>query len=281
MKGIRKRVLVSFFSVGGLLLFAGMVSFFELNHVSTDTEEILRTGDRNLELAKDMLDAVNRQNTAVLRSAVLGQRPFEGIFRESMERLDASVASAREAAYDGAALDSLDAAAEAVRGVTDDFFRRRQLRIAGDSLRNVAARLSFVQPERVGSDPSKSAVDGVVWYETVYEPVYARLTEALRNYILSTQDDLAPRTEQLRRNAYRSVTPVLISLLVMILIVLMLCYFVMVYVVSPIVAMNASLGEWIRFRLPFRVKAECRDEVQELKTKVEELIRMASNVKPE
>ena len=44
--------------------------------------------------------------------------------------------------------------------------------------------------------------------------------------MISTQSSLAPRTEQLKRNAYRAVTPVLISLLVMIAIVLMLYYFV-------------------------------------------------------
>lgn len=49
--------------------------------------------------------------------------------------------------------------------------------------------------------------------------------------MISTQSSLAPRTEQLKRNAYRAVTPVLISLLVMIAIVLMLYYFVSAYLV--------------------------------------------------
>ena len=60
MKGIRKRVLVSFLSVVVLLFFAGLVSLFELRRVSSDTEEILRASERNLGLAKDMLDAAAR-----------------------------------------------------------------------------------------------------------------------------------------------------------------------------------------------------------------------------
>ena len=48
MKGIRKRVLVSFLSVVVLLFFAGLVSLFELRRVSSDTEEILRASERNL-----------------------------------------------------------------------------------------------------------------------------------------------------------------------------------------------------------------------------------------
>ena len=77
MKGIRKRVLVSFLSVVVLLFFAGLVSLFELRRVSSDTEEILRASERNLGLAKDMLDAAARQNKAVVHSIVFRQRDYD------------------------------------------------------------------------------------------------------------------------------------------------------------------------------------------------------------
>ena len=63
-------MLVSFLSVVVLLFFAGLVSLFELRRVSSDTEEILRASERNLGLAKDMLDAAARQNKAVVHSIV-------------------------------------------------------------------------------------------------------------------------------------------------------------------------------------------------------------------
>ena len=90
----------------------------------------------------------------------------------------------------------------------------------------------------------------------------------------STQRSLAPRAEQLKKNAYRAVTPVLISLVVMIATVLMLFYFTMLYCVNPIVAMNKGLGQYLTFRIPFAVKAECKDEILELKEKIEALVAM-------
>ena len=33
--------------------------------------------------------------------------------------------------------------------------------------------------------------------------------------------------------------------------------------------MNKSLGDWLRYKLPFMVKTECRDELEELKNKIE------------
>ena len=106
--------------------------------------------------------------------------------------------------------------------------------------------------------------DGARWYAEAYSKAYDKLTGSIKNYMISTQSSLAPRTEQLKRNAYRAVTPVLISLLVMIAIVLMLYYFVSAYLVRPVLAMNKSLGDYLRFGLPFRIKAEVKDEVAEL-----------------
>lgn len=76
-------------------------------------------------------------------------------------------------------------------------------------------------------------------------------------------------------------TPVLISLLVMIAIVLMLYYFVSAYLVRPVLAMNKSLGDYLRFGLPFRIKAEVKDEVAELKDRIDDVIQLARKTKPE
>ena len=67
------------------------------------------------------------------------------------------------------------------------------------------------------------------WYSEEYQALYGRLTAAIKSYMTSTQSSLVPRAEQMKKNAYRAVTPVLISLAVMIAIVLMLFYFMSIY----------------------------------------------------
>ena len=44
-----------------------------------------------------------------------------------------------------------------------------------------------------------------------------------------------------------------------------------IYCVNPIVKINKSLGDFLSFRLPFNVKAECKDEVLELKERIDSL----------
>ncbi len=95
----------------------------------------------------------------------------------------------------------------------------------------------------------------------------------------STQSSLAPRAEQMKTNAYRAVTPVLISLAVMIAIVLMLYYFILVYCVRPVERMDKGLDDYLSFRMPFAVKGEFKDEMLSLREKIEALINLTKQAK--
>ena len=278
MKGIRKRVLVSFLSVVVLLFFAGLVSLFELRRVSSDTEEILRASERNLGLAKDMLDAAARQNKAVVHSIVFRQRDYDTVLMGSIAEMARTLEVVRREAVEQAYLDTLSASAMNVQRLTQEFLRLQAQRMASEA----SGRLEL----RGGKDSlsMKSVVmdfDVARCYAEDYSKAYDKLTGSIKNYMISTQSSLAPRTEQLKRNAYRAVTPVLISLLVMIAIVLMLYYFVSAYLVRPVLAMNKSLGDYLRFGLPFRIKAEVKDEVAELKDRIDDVIQLARKTKPE
>lgn len=61
----------------------------------------------------------------------------------------------------------------------------------------------------------------------------------------------------------------------MIAIVLMLYYFMSIYCVQPIVRMNKGVGDFLTFRIPFTMKGELKDEVLELKEKIDTLISMS------
>lgn len=277
MKGIRKRVLVSFLSVVVLLFFAGLVSLFELRRVSSDTEEILRASERNLGLAKDMLDAAARQNKAVVHSIVFRQHDYDTVLRASIDEMSHTLEVVREEALAQTYLDSLTASATAVQRLTKEYLRMQS---DGTSVRGDRVELYGKKDSSIVKKITMD-FDGARWYAEAYSKAYDKLTGSIKNYMISTQSSLAPRTEQLKRNAYRAVTPVLISLLVMIAIVLMLYYFVSVFLVRPVVSMNKSLGDFLRFGLPFKIKAEVKDEVAELKDRIDDVIQLAKKAKQE
>jgi len=269
---MRRRVTIGFLSIVCLLFFSGMVSFVELGHLSRDTDEILRANRRNIELAKQMLDAAHEQNVALIRLSVFGDRSYDSIARAGMARLESTLLVAQNEALEKSFLDSLAFATTELRLLTDNFLAFG----AAGAVRDAGAfDATGISAAADGAQPIRPDSVGGLWYTREYEALYTQLTSAIKSYMTSTQSSLAPRTEQLKKNAYRAVMPVLISLAVMIAIVLMLFYFVFIYCVDPVVRMNKSLGDWIAFRVPFVVKADCKDEVLALREKIEALINLS------
>ena len=240
-----------------------MVSFLELSHLSRDTGEILKANKRNIELAKEMLDAAHEQNIALIRLSVFGDRSCDSLCRKSMERLENTLLVAQsEAPKVVPRLAGLRH--DRTAAVTDNY-----LAFGGPPAARRRLRWTRMRADSLGSR----------WYSEEYQALYGRLTAAIKSYMTSTQSSLVPRAEQMKKNAYRAVTPVLISLAVMIAIVLMLFYFMSIYCVTPIERMNKGLGDWLSFRVPFAVKGDLKDEVLELKEKIETLINLSKQNK--
>ena len=266
MTGIRKRVTIGFLSIVVLLFFSGLVALFALNNMSEDFESILDSSRRSIELSESMLDAIRANDRAVLNYAVLRDSSYADSCRLSFEAFLSKVNQARRETSASASplFDSLDLFATRLNSVVDELQKSRAIEnlLLLDSMSGGA--LSF---------------DGRRWYYKNYLPVYNSTSNSVMRVMSLAQSTLSPRAERLSRNAYRSVTPVFISLLVMIAILLMFYYFIMIYTVNPIVAMNRSLGDWLRYKLPFNVKTECQDEMQELKDKIETVINIQKTQK--
>lgn len=280
---MRKRVTIAFSSIVCLLFLSGMLSLVELNRVSHGAGDILAASRRNVELAKEMLDAAHEQNVALIHLTVLGEEAYADDCRLAMGRLEQVLITAREEAFDPSFLDSLSFATIEMKVMVDRYLNRRAEAATQPAPVVDSATMAEVPVDSLGVDSLliKAAIaaaekndeeDSVRWYTEEYEAVYLRLTAAVKAYMTSTQSSLAPRTEQMKRSAYRAVTPVLISLLVMIAVLLMFYYFMTIYCVNPIVKMNRSLGDSLAYKVPFTIKEELKDELLELKEKIETLV---------
>ena len=282
MTGRRKRVTIAFSSIVCLLFLSGMLSLVELNRVSRGAGDILAASRRNVELAKEMLDAAHEQNVALIHLTVLGEEAYTDDCRRAMGRLEQVLMTAREEAFDPSFLDSLSFATIEMKVMVDRYLNRlseqKNQPVMATDTASVELPIdslgvdSLLMRAAVEAAEKNDEEDSVRWYTEEYEAVYLRLTAAVKAYMTSTQSSLAPRTEQMKKSAYRAVTPVLTSLLVMIAVLVMFYYFMLIYCVNPIVRMNRSLGDYLSFKVPFTVKEECKDELLELKEKIESLI---------
>ena len=266
MKGIGKRVTVAFLSIVALLSVSGMISLFELSNLSYDTDSILSASHRDVEVVKDMLRSVHNHGRATLDVAIFDDAEGREAARKAVAEMNLHIASVRKnapIALQGC-LDTLSLYTAELNRLAEEYGSAEKGVIASDSVQ-----------------VAKSQLLGKEWYKEVYEVAYNKFAEQVKRYITLSDGQMAPRAAQLSKNAYRSVTPVLISLLVMIALVLMLYYFVYVYGVAPAKRINKALSDSIAYKVPYKVKAELVDEFKELSDNIEMLTNISKSNKKE
>ena len=265
MKGIGKRVTVAFFSIVAVLSVSGVISLFELSNLSYDTEEILSASSRDMVVAKELLRSAHDHSRAMIDVVIFDNESDKNRCYNILDEIDSQIYSVHENAQSVVlgSLDTLAVYSAELRQLTESYHSTE--RVAIDSLSYEVRR-----------------VDGRQWYVESYEPVYDRFVEQVKRYTALSHGQLAPRAAQLSKNVYRSVAPVLISLLVLIAIVLMFYYFVYIYGVKPILRINRSLSDYMLFKLPFKPKTVMVDEIKELHDNIENMINISkSNKKQE
>lgn len=241
MTGIRKKTTIGFLSLALTLLFSGMISLFELNKLSKDTRGLLENSSYNMSLSKRMLDAVQEQNTYLLQAVVLQKEDFDKAYYQAREDFESALGEATKTVRDRLELENIYTAS------------KQYYELAG-----------YYLDETVNTD--------IEWFVEMYKTSYIELTTAIKSYMVSSQHSLVAKAVELKSNAYRAITPGIITLFVAILMVLMLAFFIDLYYTKPTVKIAKGLRGYLNNSLPFKVNMEGHDEVFELKEDLETLI---------
>lgn len=247
--GIRQKISLGFASLAVLLLFAGMVSFFELSRLEKSTQSVLDASVKNMTLTTSLLNALQEQNSALLRLVIADNRTDDSLFKAQGKVFDRTLAEATVTVRDRIELDSVYAARTAFQLMTASYFDGRN--------------------------------GGQQWLAEEYQPVYIELAQTIKNYMNSSQNSLVVRASMLENNAYRAITPTLITVLVMLMLVLVFFYMTDLYYIRPTLGINNGLKTYLALKVPFTVKGECSGELLELKENIEKLISMYKNKRTE
>lgn len=269
MKGIGKRVAVAILSIVTLLSVSGLISLFELNDLRGDAEAALAAGGQEAEVVNSLLRSLHNHSSAVIDVALSEDVARKGDCDKALDEIDVSIASVHEHASMAMKLrlDTMAMYSKELRRITDELTKELSAR-----RRSVSDELPVLQ----------LGFDGRLWYIHHYEPTYNQFVAQVQSYSSLVHERLSLRVANLSKNAHRSVVPVFISLLVMIAVVLMFYYFIYIYGVKPIIRINRSLSEYLRFKLPYKANAEMIDEIKELNGNIENLVNISrSNQKQE
>ncbi len=251
--GIKQKIKLGFFALGLLLFFSGLVSYFELNKLSNSTLDVLDTSMKNIELSKEMLDATQDQNAAVLQMIVSGDTGFYALLSAGSTKFDSAFREAKISIRDLQEEDSIFEANAQYIEVINNF-------------RDSCAGMD-------GKDMS--------WFVDVYSTSYYKLTTSIKNFMLSSQSSMDEKAIQLESNAYRAIRPGIIALAIAIIIIVMFFYFIDLYYIKPVLKITRGLHNYLNSKIPFNVTVEGRDEVHKLKEYIDTLVGLLRNKKSE
>lgn len=262
INSIPRRMRVAFMSIALLLISAGATSLLELERVGQDTQQILENSQQNVDVAREMATALSNQNDAIIYMAVVGDSSSR--YRVECENAIASLKSSSDEAY--------------------RIMENTEYHNLGDSLRMHAYNLNELArnyldgkiQQRIDAqnsiDTLHHKLSSRTWYVDEYKIEHMNLSKQISKYMTGSQSTLGPEVSRLSHTARRAVTPVFISLLVMLIVVMILYFFLMRLYVNPMMRMNRSLGDYLTYKVPFDSAIECRDEIKEFRDKIALLI---------
>lgn len=260
INSLGRRLRVAFMSIILLLIFSGAMSLLELERVSHDTEEILMASKSYVDIASEMITALNEQNDAMIYMAVVGdERESHRInCLNSIDRLHLATENAysRMSVTNTVAADTLRAHSERINKMANDYLNKR-------------VHLEILEHE---ATDSITPFNTQIWYADKYKTQYLSMTRQIQRYMTGTNSTLGPEVNNLSHTARRAVTPVFISLVVMLVVMLMFYYFLKIYYLDPVVRINRSLGDYLTYKVPFDESIEARDELKMLRERIAQLI---------
>jgi len=240
--GIRRKIGIGFVILACLLLFASLISYFELSRLNRTTSELLENSLRDLSYSQRMLEAVGQQNDALALSVYSGRA--DSLNTDSLF-LDGRL-SFEEAFFEAQAMDIH----------TNRLKRIEEAKIQYD--------MALVAP----------IADSAVRYDHQYKLAFYDLVLTVKDLMISSQNTIDQNTEKIQNNAYRAIMPGIITLAIAIVIILVFYILIDLYYIRPVLKVKRGLDNYLTLKAPYKIQIEGRDEVRELNDHIATLITM-------
>lgn len=242
MNTIRRKISVGFIALSLVLFCAIVINIFEIARLSNNTEEIIAEGAESTEYATRMLNALQKQNRAVLNMVLAGTASSSVEYHEGVIELSSAIVEAMESNPSSTLLSNIHE--------------------ANTLYHNIIEQHTL----------SQSDGDDRAWFVDSYVEAYNTLDGAIKSYMTSPKSSVAVRMARLENNIYKTITPSVLTLLIAVLILMLFYFFIDTYYTKPVRKISRSLDNYIQHKVPYQVKIEEKSELSSLNDNIIEII---------
>jgi len=243
--GIRAKIMSGFLILATMLLVAGAWSIYELKNIGLSTQNILDENYKSIDAAKVMIEALEREDSAVLL-LLLGKRD-EG--REILKAADGNFQKALEIARSNITLpgeqnyvDAVDRAYAAYRKLWQPF--------AGTGFKG-----------------------NLNQYFQDVNPTFLKAKTAVSELMNLNHQAMYQTATHVEARAHRATMPGIIAIVSAFIFAIVFSFLVNLYVIGPIVKLTAAIRTFLERGFFPDVRVEGKDEIAELVSSVEQLAK--------
>lgn len=228
-----------------MLLIAGTWSLYELRNVGASVQKLLNENYKSVDAAKSMLEALEREDSAVLL-LLLGKKD-EG--RTILQSADASF---------------MEAYATASHNIT----------IQGENDYVAAVKKAYDEYRALWSKPiAETAHEGNLnWYLQEVHLSFFAAKQSVQNLMSLNDRAMYQMASDLEGRAHRATMPGIIAIASAFIFSIIFSYFINLYVVNPVINLTRGIQQYLDSGKPLDVKVESNDELAKLVSSVGDLI---------
>jgi len=240
---IKLKLFLGFFTLVLMLALAGAYSIIEFTRISTSVNAILEDNYQSIQATKDMLEAIEREDSGILLLLMGNFREgrhtislSDSIFRRSLDIARNNLTEENEQQY--------------VTNIESYYTRYRSI-----------IEYPIVNTSRQGN---------IEWYETEVYPLFQDLKKAIHTLMDLNQTSMYREAMMLKEKSKRAIMPGIVAIGAGIVFTLIFNIFINYYLVSPIKRLVRSIRNYKRGTV-FGADIETNDELKELENSIRDL----------
>jgi methyl-accepting chemotaxis protein len=248
--GLRLKILSGFLILSAMLLIAGIWSIYELNSIGTSAQKILDENYQSILAAKNMKEALERQDSAVL--LLLLGKWTDG--RSILNSADSLFKQKLQFALNNSTIPGEQEQLQLIQSKYDAF------------------RLMWEKPI-VNTDKEGN----IEWYFQQVHFSFMIVKESINDLINMNDQMMYKTAKQLENRSNRAIMPGIIAILTALIFTFIFNYLVNYYMVSPIIEITDRVKKFRDKRIPFDVQIETKDEIRHLADAIEHLCHLSGS----
>jgi HAMP domain-containing protein len=242
--GLRMKIVSGFLVLALMLLLAGAWSVFELRNIAGSVPKILEDHYKSIRAAKIMIEALEREDSAVLlRMTGQGDKG-----RETGDEADRRFLEGFDVARNNVTMPGEGDLIEKIRKEYETYKALWIMPIAG-----------------TGHEGD------LRWYLESAFPAFLQVKSSVQQLSDMNDKGMYDAALSLGNKAHRSTMPGVVAMIAAMVLSLIFSYFVNVFMVSPIIRITQGIRSFLETGAPFQVRIATSDEIGELASSVADL----------